>query len=137
MAGCFREVSGTRPAACSIRPPRSLIVRGPANPASGRWIAAFFMLGDMSILRMDNVAIVVDDLDAAVAFFTELGMELEGKGQVEGLSADRTVGLDGVRTDIAMMRTPDGHSKVELAKYHTPPPSSPEPEDPPPNTLGL
>src|SRR2546428_13874992 len=74
----------------------------------------------MTIQRMDNVAIVVDDLDAAVAFFTELGMELEGKGQVEGLWADRTVGLVGVRSDIAMMRTPDGHSKLELTKYHTP-----------------
>ena len=78
------------------------------------------MVRDMTIERMDNVAIVVDDLDAAVAFFTELGMELEGKDQVEGLFADRTVGLDGVRTDIAMMRTPDGHSKLELTKYHTP-----------------
>ncbi|MGA8745135.1 MAG: VOC family protein [Solirubrobacterales bacterium] len=86
---------------------------------------------------MDNVAIVVDDLDAAVAFFTELGMELEGKGQVEGLWADRTVGLDGVRSDIAMMRTPDGHSKLELTKYHTPAASGAEPENPPPNTLGL
>ena len=62
----------------------------------------------MAIQRMDNVAIVVDDLDAAVRFFTELGMELEGKGSIEGLFADRTVGLDGVRSDIAMMRTPDG-----------------------------
>jgi len=78
------------------------------------------MLGDMAIQRMDNVAIVVDDLDAAVEFFTELGMELEGKGQVEGLFADRTVGLDGVRSEIAMMRTPDGHSKLELTRYHTP-----------------
>src|SRR5260370_1170693 len=95
------------------------------------------MLGDMTIQRMDNVAIVVDDLDAAVAFFTELGMELEGKGQVEGLWADRTVGLDGVRSDIAMMRTPDGHSKLELTKYHTPAASGAEPENPPPNTLGL
>ena len=74
----------------------------------------------MTIQRMDNVAIVVDDLDAAVAFFTELGMELEGKGQIEGLWADRTVGLDGVRSEIAMMRTPDGHSKLELTKYHAP-----------------
>jgi catechol 2,3-dioxygenase-like lactoylglutathione lyase family enzyme len=62
----------------------------------------------MTIQRMDNVAIVVEDLDAAVAFFTELGMELEGKGQIEGLWADRTVGLDGLRSEIAMMRTPDG-----------------------------
>jgi catechol 2,3-dioxygenase-like lactoylglutathione lyase family enzyme len=62
------------------------------------------MLGDMAIQRMDNVAIVVGDLDAAVAFFAELGLELEGKAQVEGLFADRTVGLDGVRSEIAMMR---------------------------------
>jgi catechol 2,3-dioxygenase-like lactoylglutathione lyase family enzyme len=96
-----------------------------------------FILGDMTIQRMDNVAIVIDDLDTAVAFFTELGMELEGKGQVEGLWADRTVGLDGVRSDIAMMRTPDGHSKLELTKYHTPAASGAQPENPPPNTLGL
>ncbi|MGW3746203.1 VOC family protein [Streptomyces sp. NPDC005146] len=91
----------------------------------------------MTIQRMDNVAIVVDDLDAAVAFFTELGMELEGKAQIEGLYADRTVGLDGVRSDIAMMRTPDGHSKLELTKYHTPAVSDAEPRNSPPNTLGL
>jgi catechol 2,3-dioxygenase-like lactoylglutathione lyase family enzyme len=91
----------------------------------------------MAIQRMDNVAIVVDDLDAAVAFFAELGMELEGKGQIEGLFADRTVGLDGVRSDIAMMRTPDGHSKLELTKYHAPAADSAGPENPPPNTLGL
>ena len=95
------------------------------------------MLGDMTIQRMDNVAIVVNDLDAAIAFFTELGMELEGKGQVEGLWADRTVGLDGVRSDIAMMRTPDGHSKLELAKYHAPAAVSAEPEYRAPNTPGL
>ena len=91
----------------------------------------------MAIQRMDNVGIVVDDLDAAVGFFTELGMELEGKAQVQGLWADRTVGLDGVRSDIAMMRTPDGHSKLELSKYHTPAATGAEPENLPPNTLGL
>jgi catechol 2,3-dioxygenase-like lactoylglutathione lyase family enzyme len=95
------------------------------------------MLGDVSIQRMDNVAIVVEDLDGAVAFFTELGMELEGKGQVEGLWVDHTVGLDGVRSEIAMMRTPDGHSKLELTKYHTPAAVGGERENPPPNTLGL
>ena len=95
------------------------------------------MLGDMTIQRMDNVAIVVNDLDAAVAFFTELGMELEGKAQIEGPWADRTVGLDGVRSEIAMMRTPDGHSKLELTRYHAPAASSAGPENPPPNTLGL
>jgi catechol 2,3-dioxygenase-like lactoylglutathione lyase family enzyme len=91
----------------------------------------------MTIQRMDNVGIVVDDLEAAIAFFVELGMELEGEAQIEGLWADRTVGLDGVRSDIAMMRTPDGHSKLELAKYHTPTAISAGPDNPPPNTLGL
>src|SRR5246127_2113819 len=95
------------------------------------------MLGDMAIQRMDNVAIVVDDLDAAVAFFTELGMELEGKGQIEGLFADRTVGLDGVRSEIAMMRTPDGHGRLELTRYHAPAAGGADPGTPPPNTLGL
>jgi catechol 2,3-dioxygenase-like lactoylglutathione lyase family enzyme len=91
----------------------------------------------MTIQRMDNVAIVVDDLDAAVAFFTELGMELEGKAQVEGSVADRTTGLDSVRSDIAMMRTPDGHSKLELTKYQAPAAVGAEPANPPPNTLGM
>ena len=95
------------------------------------------MLADMAIQRMDNVAIVVGDLDAAVAFFSELGMELEGKAQIEGLWADRTVGLDGVRSEIAMMRTPDGHGKLELARYDTPAAVGAGPENPPPNTLGL
>jgi catechol 2,3-dioxygenase-like lactoylglutathione lyase family enzyme len=89
------------------------------------------------IKRMDNVAIVVDDLDATIAFFTELGMELEGQAQIEGLVADRTVGLDGVRTDIAMMRTPDGHGRLELTKYHSPAAIGAGPLNPPPNTLGL
>jgi catechol 2,3-dioxygenase-like lactoylglutathione lyase family enzyme len=95
------------------------------------------MLADVAIQRMDNVGIVVDDLDAAVAFFAELGMELEGKGEVEGLWADRTVGLDGVRSEIAMMRTPDGHGKLELSRYHAPAAVGAESQDPPPNTLGL
>jgi catechol 2,3-dioxygenase-like lactoylglutathione lyase family enzyme len=91
----------------------------------------------MTIQRMDNVAIVVDDLDAAIAFFTELGMEREGEAQIEGPWADRTVGLDGVRSSIAMMRTPDGHGRLELTKYHAPAAIGAEPHDPPPNTLGL
>ena len=91
----------------------------------------------MTIQRMDNVGIVVDDLEAAMAFFVELGMEREGTAQIDGLWADRTVGLDGVRSDIAMMRTPDGHSKLELTKYHTPAAIGARPLNPPPNTLGL
>ncbi|GGZ31263.1 glyoxalase [Streptomyces inusitatus] len=91
----------------------------------------------MAVQRMDNVGIVVDDLDAAVAFFAELGMELEGTARIEGLWADRTVGLDGILSDIAMLRTPDGSGRLELAKYHTPAAGRPEPAAPPPNTLGL
>ena len=91
----------------------------------------------MTIRRMDNVLIVVDDLEAAIGFFAELGMELEGQTQVEGDFVDRTVGLDGVRADIVMMRTPDGHGRVELSKFHTPPAISSEPKNAPANTLGI
>ncbi|MBW5481835.1 VOC family protein [Streptomyces bambusae] len=91
----------------------------------------------MTLQRMDNVGIVVEDLDAAVAFFTELGMEVEGKAQIKGLFADQAVGLDGVRSEIAMMRTPDGNGKLELAQYHTPAAISGGSHNPPPNTLGL
>jgi catechol 2,3-dioxygenase-like lactoylglutathione lyase family enzyme len=86
---------------------------------------------------MDNVLIVVEDLEAAKAFFAELGMELDGETTVEGRWVDRVVGLDGVRSEIAMMRTPDGHSRVELTKFHTPPPVRPEPQSAPANTLGI
>jgi catechol 2,3-dioxygenase-like lactoylglutathione lyase family enzyme len=91
----------------------------------------------MTIRRMDNVLIVVDDLEAATAFFAELGMELEGETTVEGDWAGRVVGLDGVRADIVMMRTPDGHGRVELSKFHTPPAISSEPQNAPANTLGM
>ena len=91
----------------------------------------------MAIQRMDNVLIVDDDLEAATAFFAELGLELEGETTVEGRWADQTVGLDGVRADIAMMRTPDGHGRVELSKFHTPPAVSAEPKNAPTNTLGI
>ena len=91
----------------------------------------------MTIRRMDNVLIVVDDLAAAMAFFAELGMELEGKTRVEGDSVDRTVGLDGVRADIVMLRTPDGHGRVELTKFHTPSAIRSEPQNAPANTLGI
>jgi catechol 2,3-dioxygenase-like lactoylglutathione lyase family enzyme len=74
----------------------------------------------MTVHRMDHVGIVVDDLAAAVAFFAELGLELEGEATVAGRSVDRVVGLEGVRSDVAMMRTPDGRGRLELIKYHTP-----------------
>jgi catechol 2,3-dioxygenase-like lactoylglutathione lyase family enzyme len=88
-------------------------------------------------MRMDNILLVVDDLEAAVAFFAALGMELEGQANVDGPSVDRLVGLDGVRSEIAMMRTPDGHGRIELDKFHTPPAIRAEPEDAPLNSLGI
>lgn len=91
----------------------------------------------MTLRRMDNVAIVVDDLDGAIDFFTELGMEVEGRSQIEGLFADQAVGLDGIRSEIAMMRTPDGHGRLELTKYFHPEASATSPPALPPNTLGL
>ncbi len=90
----------------------------------------------MTVLRMDNVGIVVDDLPAAIAFFVELGLEVEGEGTVEGRWVDRTVGLDGVRCDIAMLRTPDGYGRLELSRFHAPPVASTEPANAPVNTLG-
>ena len=91
----------------------------------------------MTIQRLDNILIVVEDLEAAKAFFGELGMELEGETQVEGPWVDSVVGLDGVRADITMLRTPDGHGKVELTRFHTPPAVRVEPENAPANALGL
>lgn len=85
---------------------------------------------------MDHVGVVVDDLDAAVAFLVELGLELEGRMPVEGRWMERVIGLDDVRVEIAMMRTPDGHSKLELTTFHTPTATTAEPSAPA-DTLGL
>ena len=91
----------------------------------------------MTLRRMDNVLIVVDNLEAAKSFFAELGMELEGETPVEGPWVGRVIGLNDVRADIAMMRTPDGRSRVELTKFHTPPAVRAEPENAPANALGI
>ncbi|MFJ6168404.1 VOC family protein [Micromonospora orduensis] len=91
----------------------------------------------MAIQRMDNVLIVVEDLDAVIAFFVELGMEVESREPVEGRWVERVIGIDDVRQEVAMLRTPDGHGKVELAMFHTPKAISPEPRDAPANTLGI
>jgi catechol 2,3-dioxygenase-like lactoylglutathione lyase family enzyme len=74
----------------------------------------------MTIQRMDHVGIVVDDLAAATAFFVELGLKLQGEGRVEGGWVDRIVGLEGVRAQMAMVETPDGHARLELTKFHAP-----------------
>jgi catechol 2,3-dioxygenase-like lactoylglutathione lyase family enzyme len=86
---------------------------------------------------MDHVSVVVDDLEAAKAFFLELGMELEGEAPIEGRWVDRVNGLDGIRVDIAMLRTPDGHGRLELTKFHSPEAVSPQPANALGNTLGL
>jgi catechol 2,3-dioxygenase-like lactoylglutathione lyase family enzyme len=75
----------------------------------------------MAVKRMDNVGIVVDDLPATIAFFLELGLELEGQATIEGDWADRVTGLRDMRVEIAMMRTPDGHSRLEISRFLTPP----------------
>jgi catechol 2,3-dioxygenase-like lactoylglutathione lyase family enzyme len=74
----------------------------------------------MTVLRLEHIGIVVDDIASATAFFTALGLELEGEASVEGRLVDRINGLEGVRADVAMLRTPDGHGTVELAKYRSP-----------------
>jgi catechol 2,3-dioxygenase-like lactoylglutathione lyase family enzyme len=91
----------------------------------------------MTLQRMDNVLIVVDDLEAAKAFFIELGMELEGEMPVGGSWVDRIIGLENVRCEIAVMRTPDGHGRIELDKFHTPAAVRSEPKNEPVNTLGI
>ena len=91
----------------------------------------------MTLLRMDHVGVVVDDLPAAIAFFTELGLELEGEAQVERHWVDCVVWLGGVQVDIAMTRTPDGHGRLELTKFRRPKAASVEGKDAPANTLGI
>jgi catechol 2,3-dioxygenase-like lactoylglutathione lyase family enzyme len=86
---------------------------------------------------MDHVSVIVEDLPAAIAFFTALGMELMGQMPVEGPWVDRLNGLEGVQVDIAMMRTPDGHSQVELTAFRHPALVPIEPAIAPPNALGL
>jgi catechol 2,3-dioxygenase-like lactoylglutathione lyase family enzyme len=90
----------------------------------------------MTVQRLEHIGIVVDDLAAATAFFTALGLESEGEASVEGASVDRINGLEGVRADIVILRTPDGNGKIELAKYHSP---SYEGDDgtPPANAPGI
>jgi catechol 2,3-dioxygenase-like lactoylglutathione lyase family enzyme len=91
----------------------------------------------MTIKRMDHVSVVVDDLPAAIAFFTTLGLTLEGEQPVEGPTVDRLCGLKDVQADIAMMVTPDGHGRIELTKFRNPPPIGADFAIAPPNTFGL
>ena len=90
----------------------------------------------MAVLKMDNVGIVVNDMDAAVAFFEEIGLRLEGRDTLEGPWMDRTIDLEGARCEIAMLRLPDGDGGVELSRFESPPLISTEPVNAPVNTLG-
>ena len=97
---------------------------------------AFPTLRGVTVHRMDHVGVVVEDLPAAIAFFLELGLELEGEATVEGEWVDQLVGLDGVRADMAVVRTPDGHGRVELSRFQAPAAVSAGP-NPPVNRLGM
>ena len=137
-ASCVPDVfPKRRPASCHEIPDAGTEMR--ADHATRYWRSEHPTLcsGDMTIQRMDNVLIVVEDLEAAKAFFAELGMELEGETTLEGPWVDQTVGLNDVRADITMMRTPDGHGRVELSRFHRPPAVRAEPESAPANTLGI
>ena len=89
----------------------------------------------MTVKRMDNVGIVVESLDTTIAFFAELGLELEGRATIEGEWAGRVTGLRDQRVEIAMMRTPDGHGRIELSRFLTPPPVA-DHRNAPVNALG-
>src|SRR5690242_7252861 len=90
----------------------------------------------MAIKRMDHVGVVVDDLAAAKAFFVELGLKVQGEAAVEGDEVDRVVGLEGVRSEVVMLETPDGHGRLELSKFHAPPGPAGD-RDAPSNTPGI
>lgn len=91
----------------------------------------------MAIQRMDNVLIVVDDMDAVIAFFVGIGMELEGRGPLDWQGAERVIGVEDVRQDVAMLRIPNAPGRIELAKFHRPKAITPEPHNAPANTLGI
>ncbi len=91
----------------------------------------------MTIKRLDHISVVVDDLAAAVAFFTELGLMVEGEAPIEGAWVDRVNGIEDVQVNIVMMQTPDGHGKLELTKFRNPKLIEAVPTVAPPNTLGL
>jgi len=89
--------------------------------SSGVGSARFGTFARVTVKRMDHVGVVVDDLPAAIEFFVQLGLEVDGSGSVEGDWVDRIVGLEGVHSELAFVKTPDGHSRLELVKFHSPP----------------
>lgn len=106
------------------------------RPEWDRQVAGLPTIEHMAIKKLEHVGIVVNDLAAAIEFFVELGLEPGGKGQVEGDWVDRIIALDGTKTELAMLRTPDGHGEIELVKFHSPPTQGGDPHAPS-NTPGL
>jgi catechol 2,3-dioxygenase-like lactoylglutathione lyase family enzyme len=90
----------------------------------------------MAIKKLEHIGIVVENVEAAIEFFAELGLEPAGKGQVEGEWVDRIIALDGTKAELAMLRTPDGHGEIELVKFHSPPTPDGDPQ-PPSNAPGI
>src|SRR5215211_6784507 len=111
----------------------------PSGQEHSTWTVALCLsyTGEMTIKRLDHISVVVEDLAAAIAFFSELGLEKEGEAAIEGEWVDRVNGLESVQVDIVMMRTPDGHGHLELTKFRNPKLVEIEPLIAPPNTLGL
>src|SRR5436190_2206622 len=119
---------------------RKQLPKSSRRSRSQRLLKASFLLENgehMTIKRLDHISVVVDDLAAAIAFFTALGMKLDGEMPIEGAWVDRVNGLENVQVDIVMMQTPDGHGKLELTKFRNPKVVQIEPAIAPPNTLGL
>ena len=132
----FEDINGLGYRLCYLRGPEGIIVA--LAEQLGNESATDAMKSKTSaLLRMDNVLIVVDDLEPAKAFFIELGLGLEGETKVEGPSVDSLIGLKNVRATLALMRTPDGHGRIELDKFHTPKAIGFRSVNAPANTLGI
>ena len=121
---------------CYLRSPEGIMV-GLAEELDDKTAVVSDKSEKSALLRMDNILIVVEDLEAARAFFHELGLEQDWETTVEGPSVDKLIGLKGVRATLALMRTPDGHGRIELDKFHTPAAIRLVPEDAPVNTTGI
>ena len=132
----FEDINGQGYRLCYLRGPDGIIV-ALAEQLGNRSATDVQKSKKTSLLRMDNVLIVVEDLEATKAFFIELGLDLEGETTVEGPGVDRLIALKDVRATLALMRTPDGHGGIELDKFHTPKPISVGPVNAPVNSLGI
>jgi len=132
----FEDINGLGYRLCYLRGPDGIIV-ALAEQLGNKSGTDVITSKESPLLRMDNVLIVVEDLEATKAFFIELGLDLEGETTVEGPGVDRLIGLKDVRATLALMRTPDGHGGIELDKFHTPQAITVGPVNAPVNTLGI